>query len=371
MKSLKNSVSTSLKNSVSTSLKNSVSASLKKSLHLTSVLKTRLTHNTKMLLLTGGLGYIGSHVAVALLEQEIVIADNVSNSDSSMYDTLCQIRKAPTHWVNIDLTHESEVKDLFAQYDITDVIHLAGWKSVSESIQYPLAYYRNNVEGTLNLLQYCKHVRRFIFSSSATVYADGVCPLTEDSPVGGDSLNPYGRSKLIVEDILGDLAHSPHNKTTYTILRYFNPVGCHPQYPELREHPSGKPNNLMPYLVSVAQGLYPELNIFGSDYDTPDGTAQRDYIHVLDLAQAHVAALYSDHTSSVAIYNLGTSRPTSVLELVTTFQRVNSVLVPYVVTERRPGDKGVVYCDASKAQEALQWAPIRSLEDMCRDAYGN
>lgn len=320
-----------------------------------------------MILVTGGLGYIGSHIITVLpTGSKIVIADNLVNSRLEVYTHLQQITSHDLTLVQIDLADAGAVKKLFARYPITEIIHLAGLKSVADSVQNPLAYYQNNLLSTMNLLQYTAQIRRFIFSSSATVYGDAESPLTEDSSVGVGILNPYGRTKYFIEEMIKDVANV--NETTFIILRYFNPVGSHTSG-LLKETPSGVPANLMPYLVGVADRKYERLTIFGDDYQTADATPERDYIHVLDLAQAHVQALTAQLDRKVNIYNLGTSIPTSVLKLVHTFEEVNDVIIPVKMGPRRPGDAERVFCSATKAEKELDWKAVRSLAEMCRDAY--
>jgi len=321
------------------------------------------------LLVTGGTGYIGSHTCVALMERghSVVIVDNLANSERSVLDRLRQIANQNIDFYAVDVTDEAALEKVFRIHPIDGVIHFAGFKSVGESVQKPLEYYHNNVMSTIVLLQCClKHdVRRFVFSSSAAVYGEYDIPLTEDLPLR-PTTNPYGETKAICERILIDTARA-HPKLGVAILRYFNPVGAH-ESGLIGEAPRGTPNNLMPYITQVAKGKLDKLKIFGNDYPTADGTGVRDYIHVMDLAEGHAAAL--EHLDEgVHIYNLGTGQGTSVLQLVKTFERVNGVTIPYVIVDRRPGDVAISYADVSKAERELEWKAKRSLEDMCRDAW--
>jgi len=320
-------------------------------------------------LITGGAGYIGSHTCVALMERghSVVIVDNLANSERSVLDRLQQIKKQKIDFYEVDVTDETSLEDVFNGNQIDGVIHFAGYKSVSESVQKPLEYYRNNVLSTIVLLRCCLNhgVKRFVFSSSATVYGDYYRPLTEDLPLR-PTTNPYGETKAICERILIDMVKA-HPELGVAILRYFNPVGAH-ESGLIGEAPSGTPNNLMPYITQVAKGKLDKLKIFGNDYPTVDGTGVRDYIHVMDLAEGHVAAL--EHLDKgVHIYNLGTGQGTSVLQLVKTFEQVNGVTIPYVIVDRRPGDVAISYADVSKVERELGWKAKRSLEDMCRDAW--
>ena len=324
------------------------------------------------ILLTGGLGFIGSHVAILLGETDhkIIIIDNLSNSS---YDTLLKIQKLvkyPNHieFIQGDVTNKEDVEKIFMSKQIDAIIHFASLKSVGESIDQPLTYYSQNINGTLNLLQMMKKYNcpKFIFSSSATVYGNQVSPLTENHCVGSGLTNPYGQTKYFQEQILQDFAKTmPHLEIT--ILRYFNPVGAHPSG-LIGENPNGIPNNLFPYILRVATNQYPTLSIFGNDYNTPDGTCIRDFIHVMDLAEGHKAALqYSK--SGLHYYNLGTGKGVSVLELVNCFASVNQVSIPYQIKERRQGDLECVYADASKAKKYLKWQTTRTVEDICKDGY--
>lgn len=320
------------------------------------------------LLVTGGAGYIGSHTCVALMEQgySLIIVDNFSNSKPAVLDKL---RKLNDNFVfyNVDVTNEEALERVFAEHDIDGVIHFAGYKAVGESVTEPLKYYMNNVGSTMILAKVCQkyNVNKFVFSSSATVYGENQVPFKEDMKLL-PTTNPYGETKAMSERILMDVAKA-NPKFAVSILRYFNPVGAHGSG-LIGEDPNGIPNNLMPYITKVAKGELKKLRVFGNDYPTPDGTGIRDYIHVMDLAEGHVAA-YKHLTEGVHIYNLGTGKGTSVLELVHAFEKANSIKVPYEIVERRPGDIAICYADASKAERELDWKAKRDIVDMCRDAW--
>ena len=324
------------------------------------------------ILLTGGTGYIGSHTSVALISVgiDVIIADNLSNSDSSVLQGIEKITGSRPTFYCIDVTDGEKLDRLFFEHDISGVVHLAGYKAISRSMSKPLAYYRNNLDSTFTLLEVMRrhHCGRLVFSSSASVYGENnVSPLTEDMPVG-DCKNPYAYSKLMNERVLEDVARA-ESALSVVLLRYFNPVGAHPSG-LIGEQPTESPTNLMPCIVEAASGKRTELHIYGDDYPTPDGTCIRDYIHVMDLADGHVSALkYAmEHTGS-EIFNLGTGRGTSVLELIETFSRVNQVIVPYNVSARREGDIPVCYANVDKAFHVMRWKAKRSLTDMCRDAW--
>ena len=324
------------------------------------------------ILVTGGVGYIASHTIITLLEkgEEVIILDNLSNS---FYESLHKVKKITgydSRYYRGDILDKELLRKIFKENTISDVIHFAGYKSVKESISHPLKYYQNNVSGTLSLIDAMGEacVKSLIFSSSATVYGEPErIPLDENCRIGGTT-NPYGTSKLFVEKFLIDYSHAfPDFRTT--ILRYFNPVGAHPSG-EIGEDPNGIPNNLMPYICQVAIGKQQHLTIFGSDYPTKDGTGVRDYIHVMDLAEGHVAALeHRNEGANCKIYNLGTGTGYSVLELVDAFQRVTARKVPYVFSKRRPGDIAECWSDPSKAYRELGWKAKRGLEEMVRDAW--
>lgn len=323
-------------------------------------------------LVTGGTGYIGSHTAVRLIEagHQITIVDNLENSSSVVLDRIASITGTRPDFVRADLRDAEAMDELFAARAFDRVVHFAGLKAVGESVERPLEYYDNNVGGTITLLEAMdRHdVRTIVFSSSATVYgAPRELPVSENAPTG-DVANPYGRTKFMIEEILIDLNRADP-RWNVVILRYFNPVGAHDSG-LIGEDPQGPPNNLMPYIAQVAVGRREQLTIFGDDYDTPDGTGVRDYIHVVDLAEGHIAAL--DGVASrpgLAIYNLGTGTGTSVRELVDAFERTTGQPVPSVVGPRRPGDVAAVWCDPSRAEAALGWKAGRGIEEMCIDTW--
>ena len=322
-------------------------------------------------LLTGGAGYIGSHTAVELLEEgyEVIIGDNFANSKPEVLDKIKAITNKEFKFYEVDFTNKKQVEELFENEEIDVVVHFAGLKAVGESCSIPVDYYRNNIDSTLTLLEVMKKydVRNLVFSSSATVYGiPKQVPLKEDMPTS--CTNPYGWTKLMNEQILTDVSKS-NPYFSVVLLRYFNPIGAH-ESGLIGEDPNGIPNNLMPYITKVAKGVLPNLNVFGNDYPTKDGTGIRDFIHVVDLAKGHLKAIeYSVKHSGVEIFNLGTGNGYSVLELVNAFETVNNVEGPYVITERRPGDIAECYADASKAEKVLGWKAERKLEDMCKDAW--
>ena len=324
------------------------------------------------ILVTGGLGYIGSHAVVELLNEnyDVVVIDDLSNSSRDIVDKIKEITGKDIVFYENDVRDEAVLEEIFTKHKIDAVMHFAGYKAVGESVQKPILYYENNLGSTLSL---CKKMLehecyKFIFSSSATVYGDPErLPLTEDCRVGGTT-NPYGTSKLMIERILSDI-HIANPKFTPVILRYFNPIGAH-KTGLMGEKPNGIPNNLMPYIVRVASGELEILSIFGNDYDTKDGTGVRDYIHVVDLAKGHLSALKKAmNDEGIFYYNLGTGTGYSVLEMVQNFEKVNGVKVPYKIVDRRPGDIASCYSDASKAYEELGWKAELGLEDMMRDSY--
>ena len=321
-------------------------------------------------LVTGGTGYIGSHTVVELLNNnyEVVIVDNLCNSKSDVIDKIKSITNKDVKFYEIDLRDKVKLDKVFKDEGIDAVIHFAGLKAVGESVAKPLEYYDNNLISTLVLLEVMKenNVKNIVFSSSATVYGDPeVLPIVEDSKVGGTT-NPYGTTKLMIEMMLNDLYVSD-NEWSITILRYFNPIGAH-ESGLIGENPNGIPNNLMPYIIKVAVGELPHLNIFGNDYDTVDGTGVRDYIHVVDLAKGHIKAI-ENNNSGVSIYNLGTGHGYSVLELVNAFMKVNNIDIKYNIVERRPGDIAVCYANPNKAFNELGWKAEKDIDDMCRDSY--
>ena len=325
------------------------------------------------ILLTGGAGYIGSHTAVELLNagEELVIIDNFYNSKPKALDAIKKITGKDFKFYEMDYLDREKLEKVFEENNITAVINFAGYKCVGESVQKPIEYYTNNVSGCLTLLDTMRkfNVKKFIFSSSATVYGDPeVIPITEECKTGGTT-NPYGTSKLFIEKILMDLYKSD-NSWDICILRYFNPVGSH-ESGLIGEEPQGIPNNLMPYVARVASGQLKELSVFGNDYDTPDGTGVRDYIHVVDLAKGHLCALnkIEKEGKGLYIYNLGTGKGYSVLDMVKAFEETTGKKVPYRITERRPGDIATCYADPQKAKEELNWTAEKDINDMCKDTW--
>lgn len=320
-------------------------------------------------LITGGCGYIGSHTAVRLLEsgEEVVIIDNLINSKIDVLDKIKEITGKNITFYQEDLCNLEELRKIFKEEKFDAVIHFAGLKAVGESVEIPLKYYQNNLVSTMNILSCMQefNVLKLVFSSSATVYGSPKSlPILEDFPLS--TTNPYGTTKLMIEQILTDV-YKANNKLDITILRYFNPIGAH-KSGLLGEDPNGIPNNLMPYIVKVATKQLPVLNIFGSDYDTIDGTGVRDYIHVMDLAEGHILAL-KNKKKGLKIYNLGTGKGTSVLELVNMFSKINNVKVNYKIVDRRPGDIASCYASSLKANKELGFTCKYTLEDMCKDSY--
>ncbi|MCI1954834.1 MAG: UDP-glucose 4-epimerase GalE [Oscillospiraceae bacterium] len=322
-------------------------------------------------LITGGAGYIGSHTCVELLGSGygIVVMDNYSNSSPAVIGKIESItgKKFPSY--QCDMLDYEGFEKIFKENKIDAVIHFAGLKAVGESVEKPLEYYRNNLAGTINLLRLMKRygVRRFVFSSSATVYGmHNTAPFTEDMPLS--TTNPYGTTKLMIERILTDLCHAERDWKV-ALLRYFNPIGAH-QSGLIGENPNGIPNNLMPYIMKVAVGKLPELRVFGDDYPTPDGTGVRDYIHVCDLAAGHAKALEKiDSLNGARAFNLGTGKGSSVLDVVHAFERASGVKIPYRVTPRRAGDIATCYADCTRAKNELGWEAKYTLDDMCRDSW--
>ena len=323
------------------------------------------------ILVSGGCGYIGSHTCVELIEagHDVVVFDNLYNSKETALDKVKEITGVRPEFYKADMTVKEELRPIFEENTFDAVIHFAGLKAVGESVAKPLEYYENNLGGTFNLLDLMREYgcKKIIFSSSATVY--GVpksVPITEDFPLS--ATNPYGRTKLMLEKILTDLTVSDP-EWSVVLLRYFNPIGAH-ESGLIGESPNGIPNNLMPYIMQVAVGKLPELGVFGNDYDTPDGTGVRDYIHVTDLAKGHVAALpKAAGETGVHIYNLGTGNGYSVLDIVKAFEAANGVKVPYSIKPRRPGDVAQCYADPKKAREELGWTAKYDLERMCKDSW--
>jgi UDP-glucose 4-epimerase len=323
------------------------------------------------ILLTGGAGYIGSHAAVVLAEAEhnIVILDNFSNSNPTVIGRLKSILNKELICIEGDVRDTPLVIGVLRDYQIDGVMHFAGLKAVGESVQKPIEYYANNVQGTISLLQAMQfaHVKTIVFSSSATVYGQPhYLPIDESHPT--IATNPYGRSKLHIEEMLADIAASDSD-WRIACLRYFNPVGSH-KSGLIGEKPSGIPNNLMPYLAQVASGQHPELSVFGDDYPTVDGTGVRDYIHVMDLAEGHTVALtFLSRTTGWHAINLGTGKGYSVIEMIKAFEKASERQIPYKIVTRRVGDVGTCYSDPRKARELLNWRATRILDDMCASAW--
>ena len=324
------------------------------------------------ILLTGAAGFIGSHTAVELIGagESVVIADNLCNSDRSVVERIGTLTGVTPAFYDADVADAQAVRRIFSEQKIDGVIHFAGHKAVGESVGKPTMYYRNNLDTTLTLLEIMAEFgcHRFVFSSSATVYGtSGDVPFSENAPTGGCT-NPYGWTKYMIERILRDAA-AADPKFSVVLLRYFNPVGAH-ESGMIGEKPNGIPNNLMPYITQVAAGIRDHLSVFGSDYPTPDGTGVRDYIHVVDLAKGHVAALrYCAAHSGCEVFNLGTGVGYSVLDMVRAFETANGVKIPYEIAPRRAGDIAVCYANTEKAESLLGWKAEKSLEDMCRDAW--
>ena len=323
-------------------------------------------------LVTGGAGYIGSHTCVELLNSGygVVVIDNLCNSNPKSLDRVRELTGKELTFYEGDVRDEALLKKIFAENDIGCVIHFAGLKAVGESVSIPWKYYDNNLNSTLVLTKVMKEVgmMNIIFSSSATVYtADNEMPLKETSRTGGCT-NPYGWTKYMTEEILSDIAFAEKDWSV-VLLRYFNPIGAHPSG-RMGEDPRGIPNNLMPYITQVAVGRREKLSVYGNDYPTHDGTGVRDYIHVVDLAKGHVAAVdYACKHKGCEVFNLGTGVGVSVLDMVNTFREVNQVELPYVIAPRRPGDIATCYADPTKSREVLGWTAQHDLADMCRDSW--
>ena len=325
------------------------------------------------ILLPGGAGYIGSHTAVELLKQgkDIVIVDDFSNSNKEALEAIKKITGKDFKFYEIDYMDRKKLEKVFEENDIEAVMNFAGFKAVGESVREPLKYYYDNVSGAIILLQTMEKygVKKFVFSSSATIYGEQEVPKYVETMERKHASSPYGTTKIMIEKILEDL-YNADNAWKISILRYFNPVGAH-ESGLLGENPNGIPNNLMPYVQKVAIGELKELTIFGNDYNTPDGTCLRDYLHVVDLAIGHIKALekLDKSENGVYYYNLGTGKPVSVLELVTTFGKVNNIEVPFKYGQRRAGDLDEFYADSTKAERELGWKAERTIEDMCRDSW--
>lgn len=323
------------------------------------------------ILVSGGTGYIGSHTVVELIERghTVTIIDNLVNSSEEVISRIKEITQQEPQFYNVDLCNRNATDTVLAENHFDAVIHFAGLKAVGESVQKPLEYYDNNLASTISLLHAMNRhgVKKLVFSSSATVYGDpGVTKYTETLPVGQHISNPYGQTKFMIEQIIRDMTIADPTFEA-VLLRYFNPIGAHASG-LIGENPLGVPNNLMPFIAQVAGGRREKLSIFGNDYPTPDGTCLRDYIHVVDLARGHAAAL--EHLQAgVTAYNLGSGKPTSVLELVTTFMKTTGQNIPYEFAPRRAGDLPEFYADPAKAQKELGWQTELTIEDMCRDTW--
>ena len=316
------------------------------------------------ILVTGGAGYIGSHTVVELQNAgyDVVVLDNLSNASEKALDRVSKITGKPVKFYKADILDRDALNDIFDKETIESCIHFAGLKAVGESVVKPWEYYENNIAGTLTLVDVMRknNVKNIIFSSSATVYGDPAqIPITEECPKG-QCTNPYGWTKSMLEQVLTDIQKADP-EWNVMLLRYFNPIG---------ENPNGIPNNLMPYITQVAVGKLKELGVFGNDYDTPDGTGVRDYIHVVDLAKGHVKALKKiEENPGLAIYNLGTGKGYSVLDIVKNFEAATGVKIPYVIKPRRAGDIATCYCDASKAEKELGWKAENGIREMCEDSW--
>lgn len=332
-----------------------------------------MTKPNHKILVTGGAGYIGSHTVFLLLKAgyDVVVLDNLSNASVTSLSRVTELAGRAPEFLRIDLREITDLRGAFREHHFDAVIHFAGLKSVGESVSLPLDYYENNVAGTLNLLRVMSegNVKNFVFSSSATVYGDPQkLPITEDAP--RSATNPYGRSKLILEDMLADLYLSDP-EWRIARLRYFNPVGAHPSG-QIGEDPRGVPNNLMPYISQVAVGKREFLSVYGDDYPTPDGTGVRDYIHVMDLAEGHLSALdylFARQQGELLTVNLGTGQGYSVLEMVQSFEKCSGRSVPYKIVGRRPGDIASCYADPALANELLGWRATRGIDEMCADTW--
>jgi len=323
------------------------------------------------ILVTGGAGYIGSHTCVELLNEnyDVVVIDNLSNSCKKALDRVGNITGKSLEFYKADLLNKQDINNIFSEQNIDAVIHFAGLKAVGESVDIPLKYFHNNITGTLNLLEVMDefNVKNIVFSSSATVYGDPASlPIREDFPLS--ATNPYGRTKLMIEEILQDL-HVSDSKWNIALLRYFNPVGAH-ESGQIGEDPAGIPNNLVPYISKVAVGILDKVNVFGNDYDTVDGTGVRDFIHVKDLALGHIKTLPKLFTNpGVVIYNLGTGQGYSVLEMIKGVEKASGKVVAYQIVDRRAGDIASCYADPSKAKKELGWSAEKTLDDMCKDTW--
>ncbi|GEA13451.1 UDP-glucose 4-epimerase GalE [Alteromonas sp. KUL49] len=326
----------------------------------------------KTILVTGGAGYIGSHTVLQLLEQDfnVVVLDNLCNASAESLRRVEQLTNKTVTFVQGDIRDTAVLDGIFSEHDIFATIHFAGLKAVGESVQKPLSYYENNVYGTLTLCQAMQrhNVKNIVFSSSATVYGDPTALPLRENMATGEPTNPYGMSKLMVEHVLSDLYNSD-NDWNIVLLRYFNPVGAHPSG-QIGEDPNGIPNNLMPYISQVATGKLAELGVFGDDYDTPDGTGVRDYIHVEDLANGHLKALSRlEKGQGLDKYNLGTGQGYSVLDMVKAFEKASGKTIPYAIKPRRSGDIAACYADPVLASEELGWTAVKGLDEMCASTW--
>lgn len=323
------------------------------------------------ILVTGGAGYIGSHTCLELLQHgyDVIVVDNLCNSKEESLRRVQELSGKGLKFYKIDILDRENLSNLFNDNEIHSIIHFAGLKAMGESVNIPLQYFHNNVSGTLTLLEVMKShgVHNIVFSSSAGVYGEvKKVPITEEFPLS--VINPYSRTKLMIEDILRDLSNA-EPVWNIAILRYFNPVGAHPSG-RIGEDPNGIPNNLMPYVAQVAVGRHPFVRVWGDDYPTPDGTGVRDYIHVVDLAIGHIKALEKLETQpGLVTYNLGTGKGCSVMQVITAFEKACQHKIPYKIMERRPGDAAISYADPSKANRELHWFSEKTLEDMCMDAW--
>lgn len=324
------------------------------------------------ILVAGGAGYIGTHTVVELQNAgyEVVVVDNLYNSSEKALERVEKITGKPVKFYKADILDRDALNEIFEKETIDSCIHFAGLKAVGESVAKPWEYYENNIAGTLTLVDVMRQhgVKNIIFSSSATVYGDpAIIPITEECPKG-ECTNPYGWTKSMLEQILSDIQKAD-KEWNVVLLRYFNPIGAH-ESGTIGENPNGIPNNLMPYITQVAVGKLPQLGVFGDDYDTPDGTGVRDYIHVVDLAKGHVKALKKiEEKAGLCIYNLGTGHGYSVLDIVKNFEKANDVKIPYVIKDRRPGDIATCYSDASKAERELGWKAEKGILEMCADSW--
>jgi UDP-glucose 4-epimerase len=323
------------------------------------------------ILVTGGAGYIGSHTIIELIKNnhKVIVADNLSNSSRESIARVEKITNSQIPFYEIDVRDKKALEEIFLNNQIDAVIHFAGLKAVGESVAKPLEYYENNIDSTLCLLKVMQKfsVKKLIFSSSATVYGTpSELPLTENSRVGVGITNPYGQTKFMIEQILNDLAHADQS-FEITALRYFNPIGAH-ESGLIGEDPNGIPNNLLPYISQVAIGKLNKVNVFGNDYNTPDGTGVRDYIHVVDLARGHVAAI-NHMKPGFKTYNLGTGIGVSVLELISAFSKASGKEIPYEIAPRRSGDIAACYASSAKANKELGWQAVKTIDEACADSW--